>query len=530
MTSIHLHEELTQTADRVLVRSRFGEVTGGRARNGAVVFLEIPYALPPVRFEDPVALSDGYRYPVKEYITESSYAAQPTNDGQAAGMGIKFEDKVGLGKPTENPLFVNIVTPPSFPSQKNFPVKVYIHGGFLQFGSPHGLSGQAQYIAAERSEVWINIGYRLSVFGFLASDKPEIKGNFGFKDQWVALEWVRDNIEAFGGNPNDVQVTGLSAGAHSVHQLLHHASRLPPGVNAPFKSAVLQSNAIVANPKTPDQLRLHFEELARALGLDPNADETLAILRDPAKTSWQTIIELIDSEKLGTYGTFRGSLDGAWLADTPDPMAWQRSGGLARGLRDHGVRSVIIGDLSEEWYLYSIANPIESSQDIQENLKRYYPADIADEVVKLYRSLPDSAAPEEFQRLFGEILAAGQVHLPVRLLHRDLLQNDFPVFRYIIKWTPEQVRPKGYVTHATDRPLWAFRLPDLTPSQVEVARAWLSAIHQATRELELEHPVKRGLKEVLILGTDKQIAWSVDEDWDNATKIRRLLPGEDVTE
>ena len=93
------------------------------------------------------------------------------------------------------------------------------------------MDSQAQYIAAERSEVWVNIGYRLSVFGFLACDKPRIEGNFGFKDQWMALEWIRDNIGVFGGmmrglsdprnlilsfnttgDPQSVTVTGLSAG------------------------------------------------------------------------------------------------------------------------------------------------------------------------------------------------------------------------------------------------------------------------------------------------------------------------------
>jgi len=70
---------------------------------------------------------------------------------------------------------------------------------FLQFGSPHGLSSQAQYIAAERSEVWVNVGYRLSAFGFLACDEPKLNGNYGLKDQWLALEWVKANIAVFGG-------------------------------------------------------------------------------------------------------------------------------------------------------------------------------------------------------------------------------------------------------------------------------------------------------------------------------------------
>lgn len=70
---------------------------------------------------------------------------------------------------------------------------------FLQFGSPHALSAQAQYISAERSEVWVNIGYRLSAFGFLACDKPQLNGNYGFKDQWLALQWIQSNIRSFGG-------------------------------------------------------------------------------------------------------------------------------------------------------------------------------------------------------------------------------------------------------------------------------------------------------------------------------------------
>ncbi|KAI0307070.1 Alpha/Beta hydrolase protein [Multifurca ochricompacta] len=525
MSSVHLHEELAQTQVRVVVQTRFGPVTGGRSKNGAVVFLELPYALAPERFGNPVSLPSEFRYEGKYYTAESSYAVQPTNDGQAAGGNL--EDKVGLGKPTENPLFVNIVAPPSFPERSKFSVKIYIHGGFLQFGSPHGLGSQAQYIAAERSEVWVNIGYRLSVFGFLACDKPRIEGNFGFKDQWMALEWVHDNISAFGGDPENIQITGLSAGAHSVHQLLHHASRLPPGVKAPFTSAVLQSNAILTNPKTPEQLRPQFAALSRALGLDPDATDTLSILRDPAKTSWQSITDLIDSEALGPHGTFRGCMDGAWLSNNPDPMTWQRTGGLARGLLEHGVRNVIIGDLSEEWYLYSIAHPIKQKQDVQKNLERYYPTDIVQNMIELYGSPPDDAEAEEFEKLFGVILSAAQVHLPVRLFHRDLLQEDYPAFRYTIAWTPEQARPNpGFVTHATDRSLWAFRIPELTTAQVEVARTWLNAIDQATQELGLHRPGKRGLKEVLTLKADRQIEWTADESWDDAMKMRKLFPGE----
>ncbi len=49
------------------------------------------------------------------------------------------------------------------------------------------------------SEVWVSIGYLLSAFGFLASHKPKLNGNYGFKDQWLALQWIKANIESFGG-------------------------------------------------------------------------------------------------------------------------------------------------------------------------------------------------------------------------------------------------------------------------------------------------------------------------------------------
>ncbi|KAI0314464.1 carboxylesterase [Amylostereum chailletii] len=534
MSNPHLSTLLSESTQHVAVETQYGPMRGRRVDNGAVVWLEVPYALPPRRFENPERLPSDFRYEDKEYIYESVYGTQPTNDGQAAGMCFKSSTttiyiyKVGLGEPTENPLFVNIVSPLSFPSETNLPVKVYIHGGFLQFGSPHGLSSQAQFISAERSEVWVNIGYRLSAFGFLACDEPKVEGNFGFKDQWLALEWVKDNISAFGGNPEDIQVSGLSAGAHSVHQILHHASRLLLGVKAPFTSAVLQSNAIVTSPKTPRELRPQFEAFCRGLELDPYDRDVLTALRDPARVPWKAITKLIDSERLGSHGTFRGCSDGTWMACAPDAdaMTWQRMGGLAQGLREHGVRSIVLGDLSEEWYLYSIAHDVTSKQDIEQNLQRYYPEDITAKIMELYlKNVPEDASAEKLTRLFGYMLSEGQVHLPVRLLHRDLVEAGFPVVRYEIRWTPEQGRPKGYVTHATDRPLWTYRLPTLTESQAIIAKAWVRKIADEVKRAE-SGANDKGTKDVLKLQEDQTIVWGEDTQWDRILEKRKVLPGE----
>ncbi|KIK65101.1 hypothetical protein GYMLUDRAFT_39488 [Collybiopsis luxurians FD-317 M1] len=530
----HIHDELALSPARVTVETRYGKVTGGRASNGAAVFLEIPYALPPLRFADADPLPDSYRYPSdKEYITEASYCFQPDNDGQA--RDTPFPDKVGYGKPTENPLFLNIVCPPSFnpsatdaKSENGYPVKVYIHGGFLQFGSPHGLRGQEQFVSAEFSEVRVNIGYRLSAFGFLACDEPRLDGNYGFKDQWLALEWVKKNINDFGGNPQDITILGLSAGAHSVHQLLHHVSRLPDTTESPFRSAILMSNAIVMAPKTPAELRPQFEALCQALSLDPHSPDILSTLRNPDIVPASTICRVIETDAIGVeYGTFRGCVDNSWMASYPDAMTWQRSGQFAANLKKKGVKSVIVGDLTEEWYLYSIAHPIATPSDVPVNLERYYPVEMVERMTKMYRQLPHDAKPEECIRLFGDILSDWQVHLPVRMLARDLHEAGFPVLRYEIGWVPEQIRPEGgYVTHGGDGYLWHFRVPVLTPDQVEVAKDWLRRVDKEVKELERCNGCSRDVKEILRLSKEKEIEWSVDGLWDEKMRLVEILPGE----
>jgi len=205
-----------------------------------------------------------------------------------------------------------------------------------------------------------------------------------------------------------------------------------------------KESSISTNPKTPEELRPQFHALCRALNLDPSDPDILSTLRDSNKVPWSEITRVIDTNTIGTqYGTFRGCLDGTWMGSSPDPMTWQRTGGLAKGLWDKGIRSIIAGDLTEEWYLYSIAHPIVSPREIPTNLERYYPRDVVERMMPLYKTLPDDARVEEVERLFGEILSDGQVHLPVRLLIRDLCNAGFPAMRYEIRWTPEKLRPKG---------------------------------------------------------------------------------------
>lgn len=201
------------------------------------------------------------------------------------------------------------------------------------------------------------------------------------------------------------------------------------------------------SPKTLPELRPQFDAFCRALGLDPKLPNILDILRDPRRVPAEDLMHVIETDAVGVYnGTFRGCLDGSWMATDPDPMMWQRNGDFGRKLREKGVKAVTVGNVSDEWYLYSIAHPINNPADIVPNLSRYYPHSIVKALIAMYPTPPDTATPEELQRLFGEILSDGQVNAPVRLLARDLQGIGFPVLRYEIQWTPEQLRPKGRVT------------------------------------------------------------------------------------
>jgi len=290
---------------------------------------------------------------------------------------------------------------------------------------------------------------------------------------------------------------------------------------APFHSAVLQSNSIVCAPRTPAELRPQFEALCRALKIDTTSSDALRLLSEVPSSE---ITKIIETDTLGTeYGTFRGCLDGNWLPTSPNPMAWQRTG-FAQSLREKGVKSILVGDLTEEWYLYSIAHPINSPKDIIPNLERYYSKDMVTKLVQHYDTLPDGATSEASQKLYGEILSDSQVHLPIRILVRDLHEARFPVLRYEIRWTPEQNRAEGYVTHGSDRALWAFRVPDLEPNQIGVARNWLTRVAEELEAVESAGKPLRGPKDILILAEDRGVEWTEDLQWDEKMRLLDALP------
>nr|CAH7763192.1 unnamed protein product [Callosobruchus chinensis] len=117
----------------------------------------------------------------------------------------------------EDCLTINVYTPTL--EQDNLPVIVWIHdGGFFLGNSSY--ANRPPDLILDEDVIFVSFNYRLGVFGFFSTEDLAAPGNYAFKDQVLALKWVQDNIQHFGGDPKAVTIFGESAGAASVSYLL----------------------------------------------------------------------------------------------------------------------------------------------------------------------------------------------------------------------------------------------------------------------------------------------------------------------
>lgn len=152
---------------------------------------------------------------------------------------------------------------------------VYIHGGAFTRGSS-GTEFYGPDFLLQKDIVLVTFNYRLGAFGFLTLNDPqaEVPGNAGLKDQSLALKWVKENIQFFGGDPNNITLFGESAGAISVH--FHMLSKMSKNL---FHRAIVQSGTAL-RAIVPDNG--YALRLARALGWDGkegNAKDMVEFLR-----------------------------------------------------------------------------------------------------------------------------------------------------------------------------------------------------------------------------------------------------------
>jgi len=203
--------------------TKYGAVEGvATASEGISVFKGVPFAAPPVgelrwRAPQPVTPWEGVLKCDK--YKPAAMQCQPSIHFYIDEFPIDFS----AVEYSEDCLYLNIWTPAKTAGDK-LPVMMWIHGGGNEVGFPHELEHDGEYLA-QRGVIYVSVTYRLNVFGFLAH--PELtaeseygaSGNYGNLDNLAALKWLRENIAAFGGDPDNITVFGQSAGAGNTQTL-----------------------------------------------------------------------------------------------------------------------------------------------------------------------------------------------------------------------------------------------------------------------------------------------------------------------
>lgn len=302
----------------MIVQTKYGKLSG-IASGGSVIFKGVPYAKPPV---------GALRFfpPQEPNCWEGVRAADtfPCRSMQLQSRTAGFYDKEFYSVPefcpeiSEDSLYLNIWVPEG--AQTDLPVAFWIHGGaFLGgYGSELEFDGEA---FNRRGVILVTINYRLGPLGFFACKELTAEqgssGNYGILDQIAALRWVRENIAAFGGDPENITIFGQSAGAMSVQALV--SSPLTKGM---IRRAILQSGGGyqtgISHDRTLAQAENQGTQIMARMGLT-----TLEELR--AMDASELFAKMLESAAAcGIRGLlFTPTTDGVVLTDSNDALIEQ---------------------------------------------------------------------------------------------------------------------------------------------------------------------------------------------------------------
>ena len=347
------------------------------------IYKGIPYAAAPVgelrwKSPQPVESWEGVRA-----CTEYSAAAVQPEQGPFLMWTDEFIIDTSKGY-SEDCLYLNVWTPVD---AENAPVVVYIHGG----GNTSGGASCDVYDGeqlAQKGVVYVTINYRVGIFGFLASTELSaesadgVSGNYAIQDQIAALRWVKDNISAFGGNPDNVTIAGQSAGSLNVNMLT-----VCPEAAGLFRNAVTMSynliqttfptlaekeaegDAIFAGRTLEEMRALSSDEAQELSGSDLatgmatyNIDGKYVTgdYRDTLMAKQGNDVNVISGMVTGDTGLFGSFLTGASMLSPgeEDPVTVEEYEQLA---------AERLGDLSE---LFLTAYPAETDADVAAALEK----------------------------------------------------------------------------------------------------------------------------------------------------------------
>ena len=339
-------------------------------------FLGIPYAMPPL---------GEYRWLPPQALAPWAGIHDATRFGMPAAQNpsplFEIRGPAGERPDSEDCLYLNIYTPAK-PMRDKLPVMVWIHGGSFYMGSGSQALYDGRYLAASGRAIVVTLNYRLGAFGFLRlCDLCNIPatGNEGLMDQLAALHWVRENIAAFGGAPENITLFGESAGAMSIASLISACPQQgQPLCGQLFHKAIVQSGnpGVFHQTDNANVLAENFVDSLASCGAGPIAGaSTQQILAAQA-----ALVDNPQTDARWGHLPFKPVQDGQFL---------QRS--TADALKSPAAASVamMVGSNSDEWNLFSAARPETytlDDQQIRGHLQSVIPDPIISSLLDHYRA------------------------------------------------------------------------------------------------------------------------------------------------
>lgn len=303
----------------------------GVARDGVLRFNGIPFAKPPI---------GALRWRMPEAAEPWTGTRDASRFGDIAPQVESASGAVLGGTPgtrSEDCLYLNIQTPACDGAKRA--VMVWIHGGGFVNGAGSVGTYNGKFIVPRGDIVLVTINYRLGAFGFLnlhdaSGGKLPGTGAEGLADQIIALEWVKQNISAFGGDPNNITIFGESAGGMSVGALL-----AAPSARGLFHKAIAQSGASDIGYARDTSAKVAHHVLEK-IGSG-----------DPREVPWETILDIqrdliATPREVGLGMPFAPTIDGTIL---PKRAIDCVADGSAKGV------PVMTGTTRDEWKLFTVA-------------------------------------------------------------------------------------------------------------------------------------------------------------------------------
>jgi para-nitrobenzyl esterase len=406
-----------------IAETRFGKIRGTR-EDGLCVFRGVPYAEPPVgsrrfRAPQPPTPWPGVR------DTRSFGAPAPQTPGMLARL---LGSDTGLA--TENCLSLNLWTPAL--DQGKRPVMVWIHGGSFTSGTAGSPIYDGSFLVRRGDVVVVTFNYRLGALGFLAlpcfEEEEGVFGNLGLLDQITVLEWVKEHVSRFGGDPECVTVFGESAGAMSAGALL-----ATPRARGFLRRAVLQSGAAENVSSREEAARVSacfLEELglgrpdAERLRSVPVTDLLAAQQRTVARM-WRSVSGL----------TFQPVVDGRVI---PAPPLERIRSGCAAGV------SLLVGSNRDEYKLWNLADPKARELDqpaLLRRCQRNIPGQRDDgtshaaRAIETYTKARRGRASVEPSELWIAIETDRLIRVPALRLAEFQRRHQRQTYAYLFTWT-----------------------------------------------------------------------------------------------